>query len=190
MNFQPKRLCHQILREFIDHRQFVFAFHGKAQAAAVLFEDRIQFFNDDQAVHRSRKIFDQFFRKRIYQPQLQDGGFVSENLFRILIGGGRGNDADLAAAAFDPVEIGRFGEGAKGFCAFFYDGMTPFGHARHHDVLSNVFLICLFRHHALARFHNRLGVGDAGAHLDDYRRVIFFGKLIGFFDKSQGFSGI
>ena len=52
----------------------------------MVFDDRVEFFYNNQVLHLAGKVPDQLHRQRIGHAQFQDADFVTEDLFHILIG--------------------------------------------------------------------------------------------------------
>ena len=68
--------------------------------------------------------------------------------------------------------------------------MTALGIAGHHDVLLRILFVGLLDLDALVRFHNALAVGNAGAHLEQNRRIKLLGEFVSQLGESQRFAGV
>ncbi len=158
----------------------------------MVFNKWVELFHYDQLFHRRGEIQDLLFGQRPDHAQLQDRVAVPKDFLHILVAGGGGDDADGVIRPFLGAVEGRlFGEGDQLARAFLDDGVALDGVARHHNVLGDVLFIGLEGgHHPLPRFHQGLGMGDPGAHLDKDRGVETFGHLVGFLDELKGLGRI
>ena len=181
---------HQVLGELTLQRQHILAPNLQAQLAAVVLDDGVQLLHDHQLVHLAGKVQNQLHRQGVDHAQLEHRHAVSKDLLHILIGGGRGEHAHGGAAHLHPVKVAGLGKLGELAGALLHHRVTADGVARHHHVLGDVLLIGLLHLGALPQLHQGLGVGHAGAHLQDDRGVKLLGDLIGPLGKGQGLGGV
>ncbi len=153
--------------------------YGKSQALTIILYNRIQLFYDKQLVHALRQLANQLLRKRIDHTELQNADRISEDLLHILIARRGCNNSQLPASPLNPVKrtiVRIFRQTAD---AFLHDRMTTDCITRCHYVFCDILHIReSLRQAALTGLYNALGMCYPRAHLDDNRRIKFFGKHI------------
>ena len=185
-------LRHHALGELPHQGHLILADDLQAKGAAVVLDDGVQFFQDDDLIHLGGKVQDLLPGQGIHQAQLQDGGFLPKDLSGVLVAGGGGDDAqgDVLSHLL-PVQIGGLREGDKLPGPLLHDGVAGTGVAGDHDVLGNVLHIGTGRGLLpLSGLHDALGVGDAGAELQEHGGIVFLGQLVGDLSKAVGLLGI
>ena len=179
MYFTAQTLGHQILRELAQNGQHVLAGHLQTHGPAGVFHDGVQFLNNHKLLDLGGKVADELLGQGMDHAQLEHGYAVPEHFLYILVGGGGGDDAHVSAAHLHPVQGGGLSVLGK-FChTLLHEGVAADGVAGHHDVLGDVLLIGLGGDFLTGSgLHHGLGVGHAGAHLQQHRTVKLLGDLI------------
>ena len=185
-----KRFRHKVLGVFAADGKQVFPGAGDAERPDMVFHDGIEFFHHDQRVYGCGKAADHLFGQRIGHADLKHGYGISESFPYILIGSGGSDDTYIRFAHFNAVDPGRFRVLNKLCRALLDEWMAALCISRHHDIFGDILLILLYRNGALTGFHDRLGMGHPGAHLEEYRRVELFGNFVSQFGVGERFRRI
>ena len=137
------------------------------------------------------KVPDKLFGKGPHQAQLQIVDRVPHGLFHILVGGARGDDADLGAVVLDPVQRGGLRVSHQRAGAGLHLLVLGPGKGGQHDVFGGVLFILLQGQlFPLPILHNGAGMGDAGGQPQDDRGVELLGELVGQLGKVPAFLGV
>lgn len=70
----------------------------------MLFDNAVEFFDDDNAVNLRGKIADFLNRKRIDKPSFKTLTLSAKDFLNVLVAGTGAEDTELCAAHFHPVE--------------------------------------------------------------------------------------
>ena len=117
---------------------------------------------------------------------------VAEHFFHIQIAAAAGDDADVVVIGhLHTVIHAVFRQRLQLLRPLLHDGMAQLGVAGHHDVLGGLLDVVLHRDgFPFPDVHHALAVGDARAHPQQHRRVIFFAQLERALREGVGFRAV
>ena len=169
--------------------QVLAAVRHDAQHAHVIFDNGIQFFYYIEFFYGGGEILYELGGHGPCHAELQHA-CLRKNFLYILVAGAGADDAG-GVALFDAVDAALFGVLDELLCALFNDHMAADGVAGAHDVLADVLGVLLEGYlHAVAQFHDGLGVSHAGAGADYDGSVKFFRQFVGKLGELKAFAGI
>ena len=157
----------------------------------MIFDNRFEFLDHVEFLDARREVADEFFGQRPCDADFQNVG-VGHDVAHVLVGDARRDDADLAFAFFDAVELAVLGQGANPVGALLDKDVPDAGVGRQHGVFLGVAVDLVFALDldAVVEFDERLGVGHARGYAQQHRRVVFFAYLEGLFREVFGFLAV
>ena len=157
----------------------------------LLLHEALQFLNDVECLHFGGKLPDQVHGQRIGKAELQERGICREDVLRILISDGGGDDAGFCPLKLHPIQRRAVAVLLQRGEIPLHLGVVLVGIRRGADVLFCIALISIrFGLFPLAEGHKTLGVGDAGGGTEQDRHVEFLRDPIRFLHEIDALLGI
>ena len=190
--YRPAQLFRdEVLGELPLHGQYILSGDGQPQGFAVVFEDGVHLLHNDKLFYFTRKFLNEPDRQRVGHPQFEHGHSVPKDLFHILVRSRGSDNPHLGSAHLHPIDWSSLRPLLKLLGTLLHKGVAADGIAGHHNIFSDVLLIGLTLGLCpAAGFHQGLGVGHPGTHLQQHWGIELLADRIGQLGKLQRLGGV